>query len=921
MPNAMRTAWAIAAAVLPVVLAGFAAAGTILIALSLAGWWIVAPLIPAAVYVVWRRLPGVWHLVGLALGALVIPVLALVGFDGLWAVVTDWRPPALVSLVVGGFLVFGAAWLFLQPWWTADIGHPARWAALVTVLLVLAPPIGVGIYNWAHGSTDELGGKTEAVSSLDVIVLRGGTGVPSPGPSQRLGWNVTTYTGRVVIDGEGESSHPRVVWGQTGAPPAISSTHADRVLLIYPDGGLNAAKDEAPPIASDADGEVARWMAIANGVAPKSTPTYALLHSGDHARLLRWRAALSNVRSAESRHGDAQELDPTTLARDTTDQALQLGVLDPHNTSDLALAAQHKPALFFDRDEPDPSPLNIDQLLRSGKLRVCRHGQALSALCSEVHGSDDLDNDGTNLAFDPRDIAGVDADSTIYVHVSRSGNDVPNTIYLDYWWYLPDNPTGAVGGALCGAGFVVAGYTCLDHQSDWEGITVVLDGDHPAGPPIAVSYAEHTGVARYTWRAAQRLWIDPAVRQLAKGIDTTVRPLVFVARGTHASYPMICDKDKCSETGAPDLKIKNPFRENRHNGRGPAWSGNLDEGCRNVCLAALPTRDLGRRRAQWNAFEGRWGSSHCALNLICTSDQPPRSPGAQDRYKRPWCYNRAFDHDGVRYIAKGGACSPPQATADEITRGERLLALGDSYSSGPGGGDYEHGTDGDGNTCFRSANAWPLQFAGRLGLTALHSLACSGATTRLASQVDRIKGNPGMITLTIGRNDVRFAEVLQQCIEHNCVKAFTKPDGGDIVEDRIARLRAKLPGVYRSVAAHAPRARVIVMDYPRLFPTIKATRPAPDCAVLRQITSDEADYLNERITSLDVAISDAAAEAGVGFVDVADAFDGRPLGCRPPSYLNRQSLHLNRLPASFHPNVDGYRRLADVFASRLPPAR
>ncbi|MET0602058.1 MAG: SGNH/GDSL hydrolase family protein [Baekduia sp.] len=690
----------------------------------------------------------------------------------------------------------------------------------VLALLVFAPTIGVGIHHSAQGSTDALGDKTDAISALDVIVLRGGTGVPRPGPSQRLGWNVTTYTGRVVIDGEGKSSHPRVVWGQTGAPPAISSFHADRVLLIYPDGGLNAAKDKAPAIPSDTDGEVARWMEIANSVAPKSTPTYALLHRGGHARLLRWRAALSHVRSAESRHGGAQELRPTTFARDTTDQALRLGVLDPRNTSDLALAAQHKPALFFDRDEPDPSP--------------------------------------TENA----------ADSTIYVHVSRSGNDVPNTIYLDYWWYLP---------------------------SGWEGVTVVLDGDDPAGPPIAVSYDEHKGVARYTWRAAQRRWIDPATRRLAKGIDTTVRPLVFVARETHAFYP---------------------FRENRHDGQGPAWSGNLDEGCRNLCLAALPTRDLGRRPARWNAL---------------------RSPATQNRYKRPWCYDRAFDDDGVRSIAEGGACPPPRATADEITRGKRLLALGDSYSSGQGGGDYEDGTDGDGNTCFRSATAWPLQFANRLGLTVLPSLACGAATTadvvdgrppddpgaedeRLVSQVDRITGNPDMIVLSIGRDDVRFAEVLQTCIEHDCVKAFTKPGGGDILEDRIARLRAKLPGVYRSVAAHAPRARVIVVGYPRLFPTVKIARPAPDCAVLRRITS-EMDYLNERITSLDVAISDAAAEASVEFVDVADAFDGRPLGCQLRSYLNRLSLSINRLPASFHPNSEGQRRIADVFASRLPPGR
>ena len=879
------------------------------------------------------RLPGVWRFLGLATGALVIPVLALVGVDGLWAVVTDWRPPAPASFVAGGLLVFGAAWLFLRPWRTVGVGHPARWAALVALLLVVAPPIGVGIYNWTHDSTGNLSGKADAVSMLDVIVLRGGTGVPGPGPSQRLGWNVTTYDGRVVIDGKGKSSHPRIIWGQIGAPLALSREHADRVLLIYPDGGTTAAAGETPPIAAG-DDEVSRWMKIADGVVPKSTPTYALLRGGDQARLLRWRAALSNVQSAASRHGDAQELDPAGLARDTTDQALRLGVLDPRSTSDLALAAQHKPALLFDRGEPSPTPLNVDQLLKSGKLRICRNGQALSTLCSEVHGSRDLDNDGTNLAFNPADIAGLDAESTIYVHVSRTGNDVPNTIYLDYWWYLPDNPTGA----LCGAGFVLAGYTCLDHQSGWEGVTVVLDGDDPTGPPIAVSYAEHKGVARYTWRAAQRLWSAPAIRRRAKGIDTTIRPLVFVAHGTHASYPTICDKHKCSETGAPNLEVKSPFRENRHDGLGPAWSGNLDNGCRNVCLAALPTRDQGRRPAQWNAFEGRWGSSHCALDLICISDQPPLSPGAQDRYEKPWCYNRAFDHDGVRYRAEDGACSPRRATADEITRGERLLALGDSYAAGQGAGPYDDATDGDGNTCFRSVHAWPLQLAHLLRLTPLASLACSGATTvdvvsgrpaddpaaedeRLVSQVDRIKGDPGVIMLSIGADEVRFAELVQTCISRDCVKAFTRPDGSDVMEDRIARLRAKLPGVYRSVAAHAPRARVIVIDYPRLYPALLAARPAPLCPAVRRITTDEADYLNETTTSLNIAISDAAAEAGVGFVDIGDAVDGRPLVCTGRSWLNYLSVHAGRVPGSFHPNIIGYLRLAQVIVERLPPPR
>ena len=241
----------------------------------------------------------------------------------------------------------------------------------------------------------------------------------------------------------------------------------------------------------------------------------------------------------------------------------------------------------------------------------------MASLCAQVDESADLQNGADHLAFDTDELAEVRTDSTIYVNVTRSGNAHGNAVYLDYWWYFPHNPTGAGGGAFCGAGFVIAGITCHDHQSDWEGVTVVLNADSDSDSPTAVAYAQHDGVTRYSWQALEELWGRGDRARFGEGIDTKRRPLVFVAQGTHASYPTSCARDKCTVGGVPAIPAKRPFKENRHDG-GQPWFGNQDERCPSICLAALPTRRNGER-ARWNAFDGHWGSTNCALGLFCSS--------------------------------------------------------------------------------------------------------------------------------------------------------------------------------------------------------------------------------------------------------------------------------------------------------------
>ena len=84
-----------------------------------------------------------------------------------------------------------------------------------------------------------------------------------------------------------------------------------------------------------------------------------------------------------------------------------------------------------------------------------------------------------------------------------------------------------------------------------------------------------------------------------------------------------------------------------------------------------------------------------------------------------------------------------------------------------------------------------------------------------------------------------------------------------------------------------------------------------------RITSEEGDYLNAKIERADIAILDAAREAGVTGIDVSTALHGGELTCSGTQYLNRASAQLRLLSASFHPNAAGQERLARAVATAL----
>ncbi|THV22848.1 SGNH/GDSL hydrolase family protein [Glycomyces paridis] len=230
----------------------------------------------------------------------------------------------------------------------------------------------------------------------------------------------------------------------------------------------------------------------------------------------------------------------------------------------------------------------------------------------------------------------------------------------------------------------------------------------------------------------------------------------------------------------------------------------------------------------------------------------------------------------------------PAAAAQAAPEPPPYVALGDSYSSGTGAGRY---ADDD---CLRSDLAYPRLLANSLGVPLAHQ-ACSGATSAdlLARQLDPLGEDTELVTITIGGNDIGWAEAIKACIT-----PFTKCT--DDIEEAEARIVEELPGlldgVYGAVRDRAPGADVYVLGYPRLF------NERDECDAFGQTSLAEQRLMNGAADLLASVIEESAAAHGFFYVDVRSAFEGHAV-CDEVAYL-----HGLRYPAaeSYHPNALGH---------------
>lgn len=228
-------------------------------------------------------------------------------------------------------------------------------------------------------------------------------------------------------------------------------------------------------------------------------------------------------------------------------------------------------------------------------------------------------------------------------------------------------------------------------------------------------------------------------------------------------------------------------------------------------------------------------------------------------------------------------------SAGAAATGVTYAALGDSYSSGVGAGSYTLDS-----SCKRSVYAYPYLWTQKHPGTALSFVACSGAKTSdlLASQIQAVTSATTLVTMTIGGNDIGFANLIYQCTLSDCSTALDNTRA-----NLETTLGPALDQVYTTVKSRAAvGAKIIVLGYPRVF-------SGATCLGTLGISSAEESKANALADALDQVIAQHAAADGVTYQSAIAAFTGHSV-CSWTPWLN--GLNLFNTGESYHPNRSGH---------------
>ncbi|KAA2254302.1 SGNH/GDSL hydrolase family protein [Solihabitans fulvus] len=216
------------------------------------------------------------------------------------------------------------------------------------------------------------------------------------------------------------------------------------------------------------------------------------------------------------------------------------------------------------------------------------------------------------------------------------------------------------------------------------------------------------------------------------------------------------------------------------------------------------------------------------------------------------------------------------------------VALGDSYSSGVGTGDYY----GDSGSCYRSPEAYPAQWAANHGANLAFD-ACSGAKTSdvLNNQLGDLNASTNLVTISIGGNDAGFSDVISSCTfgsDQSCINR---------VNTAKAYATGTLPGlldnVYNNIHGRAPSATVVVVGYPHIY------QVPGSCSV--GLSNTKRTAINSGSDTLAGVISQRASAHGFRFLDGQQTFAGHEI-CSSDWWLNSLTWPIME---SYHPTQDG----------------
>lgn len=251
----------------------------------------------------------------------------------------------------------------------------------------------------------------------------------------------------------------------------------------------------------------------------------------------------------------------------------------------------------------------------------------------------------------------------------------------------------------------------------------------------------------------------------------------------------------------------------------------------------------------------------------------------------------------------------------------QYVALGDSYAAAPG-----VPTSVAANACFRSTNNIGAQvFRGLPQGSTFVDSTCSGASTRhlttamragVPPQVAPIGPDTDLVTIRLGANNGKlFGQVVFQCTPLHTQDPTGSPckDGveaaGIDLEQQVDQIEEELVEGLRLIRQKAPRARVIVVGYPTIFPA------EGDCPDRVPLATGDVAYAAEMLDAVTDAQQAAAERAGVEFVDTREATLGHDI-CAEDAWIQDSTTDFTRASA-WHPRLEEQQVAAQLVLKQL----
>lgn len=280
----------------------------------------------------------------------------------------------------------------------------------------------------------------------------------------------------------------------------------------------------------------------------------------------------------------------------------------------------------------------------------------------------------------------------------------------------------------------------------------------------------------------------------------------------------------------------------------------------------------------------------------------------------------------VVVLATLGACRGGDDTTGALQPGDLYVALGDSYTAAPANGPPA-AKDG----CIRTTANYPHQVAERMDLK-LTDVSCSGAMTEHVTrtqelglvsrppQIDAVSRETDLVTIGLGANDFNlFAGVAFACTRSRGADPTGSPcttanaaAGAHSIERRIPQVQRRIAAVIRLVQRRAPKARIVVVGYPQIFPT------AGPCEELPLADGDFplARRFNELLVG---AQKRAAAQTKVQYLDVFAATKGHDICAEEPWIAGAKPARPDAM--FYHPYPEEQDAIADLLVGLLVSQR